>query len=356
MSPKSKKNAKKRTHKRTLPVILLYLAILLFILWLFTYLWLAFLYEPEKNKENGLLDRIYSLSNSETELKKSNNSKTLDEIIEPTIDKVSVDSDLKSSLEPLERDEFQPTMDNLFRERELTIRNIDAIFENIKSPKEISALHSTFGKEVVYIYHTHSRESFLPYLKNTDKPEEAYHSSANITLVGEMLGRALKSRGVGTSINSTDIVQILDSKDLNYNSSYDISGEQVQAARRENNDLEYFIDVHRDSLRKDSTTVEMNGLNYAKLLFVVGTGHEDFEKNLMFAEGLQTMFDTQYPGLSKGIIQKSSSQGNGIYNQDVSPNAIILEIGGVDNTVEELHRSTEVFADVLSNYYWHGEK
>jgi len=356
MSPKSKKNVKKRTNKRTLPVILLYLAILLFILWLFTYLWLAFLYEPEKNKGNELLDRIYSLSNFETELKKSSISNTFNEIFDPTIQKVGVDSDLKSSLEPLERDEFQPTMENLFRERELTIKNIDAIFENMKSPKEISVLHSTFGKEVVYIYHTHSRESFLPYLKNTVKPDEAYHSRANITLVGEMLGRALKRRGVGTSINSTDIVQILDSKDLDYNSSYDVSREQVQAARRENNEFEYFIDVHRDSLRKDSTTVEMSGLNYANLLFVVGTGHEDFEKNLLFAEGLQSMLDTQYPGLSKGIIQKSGSQGNGVYNQDISPNSIIVEIGGVDNTVEELHRSTEVFADVLSNYYWHGEE
>ncbi|WP_335695512.1 stage II sporulation protein P [Sporosarcina ureae] len=32
-------------------------------------------------------------------------------------------------------------------------------------------------------------------------------------------------------------------------------------------------------------------------------------------------------------------------------NAVIVEIGGVDNTLEELNRTTEALADVLSDYY-----
>jgi stage II sporulation protein P len=106
-------------------------------------------------------------------------------------------------------------------------------------------------------------------------------------------------------------------------------------------------------LRKDSTTIEINEEDYAHLLFVVGTGHEDFERNLSFEEGLDRKLSKQFPGLSKGILQKDSSQGNGVYNQDVSPNSVIVEIGGVDNTVEELHRTTEALADVISDYYWH---
>lgn len=339
MSRKPKKNRKK---KRSFLVILLYIMISLFILWLLTVLMLPFLYPPEKS---GVTDKVNS---SEIKKKLSNKSSSKGT--------VSEEKDVKTSLGLSNGEEFQPTMENLFKERELTIKNIDAIFENMKSPKEISALHSTFGKEVVYIYHTHSREAFLPYLKNVDEPKEAYHSTANITLVGNMLGRALERRGIGTRVDSTDIVQVLDAKGLDFNSSYNVSGEQVRSAHSENIELEFFIDIHRDSLRKDSTTVEMNGSNYARLLFVVGIGHKDFEKNLTFAEDLQTILDAQYPGLSKGIIQKDSSQGNGIYNQDISPNSIIVEIGGVDNTAKELHRSTEVLADVLSDYYWHSEK
>jgi len=80
------------------------------------------------------------------------------------------------------------------------------------------------------------------------------------------------------------------------------------------------------------------------------------KKILCFAERLQTILNAQYPGLSKGIIQKDSSQGNGVYNQDISPKAIIVEIGGVDNTVEELNRSTEMASENLRFVIFEGWK
>lgn len=160
------------------------------------------------------------------------------------------------------------------------------------------------------------------------------------------------SKGVGTKVETVDIVQLLNFRKLDYTSSYNVSRELVQLSQNENKDLEYFIDIHRDSLRKENTTIEINRTKYANLLFVVGTGHAEFEKNLQFANNLHTLLENRYPSLSKDILQKSSSQGNGIYNQDFSPNSLIIEIGGVDNTVEELHRSTEALAEVLSDYYW----
>ncbi|MCM3387888.1 stage II sporulation protein P [Ureibacillus chungkukjangi] len=349
MSTKLKQNKKASAKKRTILVLLLYFALLLFFLWLLGFLWLMFFNESNKNENSETLD--------ETNLpEKSNSSEGSNYFKKPNNPfgqntEIEIDNNLGSP----ERDEYQPSMKTLFENRELKFENIDVIFENMKSSKR-PEMQATFGKDVVYIYHTHSRESFLPYLKNTFKPEEAYHSIANITLVGKMLGRALESYGVGTKVDTSDIVQLLETKNLIYGNSYDLSGEIVKAAQSESGDLDYFIDVHRDSLRKRDTSIEINGLKYARLLFVVGTGHADYEKNLAFANELQTMLDTLYPGLSKGILQKSSSQGNGIYNQDLSPNSIILEIGGVDNTVEELHRSTEAFAEVVSEFYWRGEE
>ena len=351
MSPRLKQNKKaSRPKRRTLLVLLLYLALLLFFLWVLGFLWLLFFNDSNKNNNNSEIhDSISSLPDKSESNEDSSESKKSSKISDE-----NTEIELEKNLGAPERDEYEPSMKSLFEKRELKFENIEAIFDNMKSPKR-PEMHSTFGKEVVYIYHTHSRESFLPYLKNTFKPEEAYHSIANITLVGKMLGRAIESNGIGTKVDTSDIVELLETKNLDYGSSYDLSGEIARAAQNENRDLDYFIDVHRDSLRKENTSIEINGLNYARLLFVVGTGHADYEKNLAFANELQTMLDTQYPGLSKGILQKSSSQGNGVYNQDLSPNSIILEIGGVDNTVEELHRSTEAFAEVLSEFYWHGE-
>lgn len=352
MSPKINENVKKKTKKNSpLLRILLYVAFLLFMFWLLFLLYILFFYKPEKTKEKTLMDDIYF------EMKTSNPlSNFLDQSsanINSTDGSSDIEDESKAHFDLLENDEFQPSMKDLLRERELSINNIDEIFGKIESPKEIEASHSTYGTDVLYIYHSHSRESFLPYLRDTEKPEDAYHSKANITYVGEMLGRALEKRGLGTTVDSTDIVEKLESRKLDYTSSYDVSGEIVNTARDENSKLEIFLDIHRDSLRKESTTVKIQGANYARLLFVVGTGHEDFEKNLTFVEGLNKKLEAQYPGLSKGILQKDGSTGNGIYNQDISPNSVIVEVGGVDNTVEELHRTTEALADVISDYYWH---
>lgn len=55
-------------------------------------------------------------------------------------------------------------MKSLFRERELSRENVEALFIN-RRPLGINPMRSTNEKEVVYIYHSHSREAFLPYLK-----------------------------------------------------------------------------------------------------------------------------------------------------------------------------------------------
>ncbi len=344
---------KKKEHKKkSLLVLLLYVATAFFMSWLLLVLMLTFFFTPEEIKESPLLNKVYSLANFEMNAEKelSSTPKLLDEtnglngVDEPEI-----------SVEPLDRDEFNPAMDDLLTDSDFDQERFDAIFENMKSPiiSERELSHSTFGRDVIYIYHSHSRESFLPYMNDTHKPEDAYHSQANITYVGEMLRRGLEKRGVGAAVDATDIVQELSGRGLDFNSSYTVSGERVRAASAENKDLEIFLDIHRDSLRKDSTTLEVNGKSYARLLFIVGTGHESYERNLLFAEGLDSLLAAKYPSLSKGISKKDSSQGNGVYNQDISPNAVIVEVGGVDNTLEEIHRTTEALADVLSDYYFH---
>ena len=44
-----------------------------------------------------------------------------------------------------------------------------------------------------------------------------------------------------------------------------------------------------------------------------------------------------------------------IFNQDLSPHAILLEVGGVDNTLEEINNTLYVIAKVLYDYINNGE-
>ncbi len=300
-----------------------------------------------KTEEERLLDKLYPVEDLDL--------KSLKDIRKIFIKDIVDTKKQENLLKNINSDELNPTMGELLKKRSFNNKNFDAIFENMKRPQNYSKdlVHSTFGRDVIYIYHSHSRESFLPYFNSTKNPEEAYHSTANITIVGELLGKSLEKRGVGTKVDSIDVVEELYLRGLNFNNSYEVSRERVQSARAKNKDLEIFLDIHRDSLRRNSTTKKFNGVNFARLLFIVGTGHKKFEENLHFTEGLNKQLSIRYPGLSRGIITKDSSQGNGVYNQDISPNAVIIEIGGVDNTLEELNLTVEALAEVLSNYYWH---
>ena len=89
---------------------------------------------------------------------------------------------------------------------------------------------------------------------------------------------------------------------------------------------------------------------YAKLYFVIGLEHENYEKNLEFATNLSNMLNKEINGISKGILAKQGKNVNGIYNQDINGNTLLIEVGGVDNTIDEVYNTIDVLAKVLNNY------
>jgi stage II sporulation protein P len=114
--------------------------------------------------------------------------------------------------------------------------------------------------------------------------------------------------------------------------------------------IKYLIDIHRDSARYNKTLYEKNGKKYARIMFVVGLDHKNYEPNLKLANDLNSIIEEKYPRLSRGISKKTGRGVNGIYNQDMSPNSMLIEVGGVDNTIEEVNNTMEILSEVLSNY------
>lgn len=251
--------------------------------------------------------------------------------------------------------ESAPPMEFLKEEKEASLQNLQD-FETTKDKKGKEHSFSTGDKKVVYIYFTHTRESFLPYLKGVTDPDQAMHSKINVTQIGDHLKEQLEDLGIGTTVDKTDITDKLHERGWNYSKSYEASRGVVEAAVTNNRDLTYLIDIHRDSRRKKDTTKSINGKAYAKLAFVIGAENPNYEKNLRLAKEIHNKLEEKYPGLSRGIIEKKGALTNGKFNQDLSGNAILVEFGGVDNTFEELNHSAEAFADVFSEIYWEAEK
>ncbi|WP_344912555.1 stage II sporulation protein P [Amphibacillus indicireducens] len=208
----------------------------------------------------------------------------------------------------------------------------------------------------VFIYNTHNRESFLPHLDNVEDPNQAFHSDVNVGLVSEQLKKSLATKGIGALVDQTDFTQVLHNQGWQYSQSYTASRQVVEEVISQNQQLSYLFDIHRDSRRKEDTTVTIDGEEYAQLFFVIGADFEGNQKNIELAKTIHQNLEKSYPGLSRGVAEMGGSGRNGVYNQDLSENAILIEFGGVDNTLEELYRTADVLAEVFADYYWDAEQ
>jgi len=89
--------------------------------------------------------------------------------------------------------------------------------------------------------------------------------------------------------------------------------------------------------------VTIKGKPYARLLFVIGTSNPGWTKNYDLCRKIIAKLEEEYPGLSRGVLYESA-----VYNQKYSPNAILVECGGVSNTFAECQNSMEALALALS--------
>ncbi|MFB5677237.1 stage II sporulation protein P [Paenibacillus terreus] len=222
------------------------------------------------------------------------------------------------------------------------------------TPAKGSASRRTDGKRIL-IYHSHPREAYNPLLSKSSSNPSSSSPSANVSRVGDFVTKQLEKQGIGTMHVNKDYVTTV--KDYNWNYSYKYSRQTVKEALSQNEDLTYLIDIHRDSQRHDKTTAVINGLSYAKIYFIIGHDNKNWRKNEAFAAKIHEKLEKKYPGVSRGVWGKDGGGGNnGEYNQSLSPNSILIEIGGIDNTEEELKRTSEALADMLSEVYWEDNK
>ena len=82
-------------------------------------------------------------------------------------------------------------------------------------------------------------------------------------------------------------------------------------------------------------------------MFVIGKEHNNYLKNLEFTESINKIIERQYPQLTKGILQKEGINVNGIYNQDIDPKVILMEVGANENTIEEVTNTLDIMSNII---------
>src|SRR5690625_2634151 len=222
--------------------------------------------------------------------------------------------------------------------------------------EEVPAPKNSTDEAVVFLHNSHNRESFLPHLPEETNANQAHHEEVNITKVSERIAQKLESNGIGTKVDDTDIMNILHEKGWSYHQSYTAARPIVEDALANNKDIQYAFDIHRDSLSRDKTVAKINDTEHATVLFIIGAENKQYEKNLALATDIHYKLEEKYPGLSKGIITKEGPNSNGVYNQDLLENSILMEVGGYENTLEEMYRTADIIAEVFTDLYFESEK
>lgn len=194
----------------------------------------------------------------------------------------------------------------------------------------------------VYIYSTHYKEGYAA------NNLEDYNITPNVVMASKLLKEKLNKLGISTIVEEGDIGDFMAVHNWNYTYSYQASRYFVEDAIKKNPHLELIIDLHRDALSKKASTVEIEGTSYAKILFVCGKENPNYEKNLALMNRLNEKIKEKYPTLTRGVITKEGKGVNGIYNQDISPNMILLECGGNENNIGEVTNTLTLLAPIIA--------
>ena len=255
----------------------------------------------------------------------------------------------------------------LYENKFSIIKTIKQIFNIDLSSKGI--LETVFGKEIqefedeeignkseyvydpnpaqinepkVYIYNTHQLESY----DNTDYND----ITPNVLMASYLLKEELNKAGIPTIVESSNITEYIKQNNLKYYQSYDASRYYAEKVVKDNQNLDLVIDLHRDAVEKNASTVTISDKEYAKVLFVIGMEHENYESNLEVATAINNIIKEKYPTLTRGIITKSGKNVNGIYNQDLNPNSILIECGGYKNSFSEVVNTINLLSQIIKEY------
>lgn len=185
------------------------------------------------------------------------------------------------------------------------------------------------GRSKVAIYHSHSDESYLPSDGTASRPR-----NGGVFRVGSSLGRSLERNGVAVVHDTT-------SHDPHDAAAYDRSRRTaLKLLQRERPAM--ILDVHRDTAPREAYERTVDGQSINQVMLVVGRENPQMNVTLDFAKRVKKAADERFPGLVRGIF---FAQGR--YNQDLSPRALLFEVGSHTNRREDAERGIALLGQVL---------
>lgn len=221
---------------------------------------------------------------------------------------------------------------------------------NVYNPALKTATMSSVPQ--VLIYHTHTTESYPASLQEVQSVLSGQLSafsmdeSRNVCMVGDELANELEN---DYNINVIHDKTIHDANA--YNQSYERSAETLSRYLKKYGDFKIIIDMHRDSVENRNQVVKkINGENVATFRFVMSKDNNPhFAKNMEVVNKLMAISNKLYPGLCRDVYYYN--RGKRCFNQTMSNNAVLIEVGTHVTTTAEAKTTAKYLARIIAEYF-----
>ncbi len=311
----------------------LFLILLVFISSVFTikYLIKNNINITEEEYVNYLLSESYNKNNSNFIIKQSIKLLTNIDLKNPS---TMLDSKIKNSKENNEKYKKDATSNE---------DNYDSnVYEKITS--YISNPLEEKENPIIYLYNTHQLETY------SNSGLESANVTPNVMMTSYLLAEKLNEQGISTIVEDTNISEFIRISNFESDAFYASTRIFLKNVINNKPTVKYFIDLHRDSVSKDISTCVINNKSYARILFVLGSSNSNSEENRKIMSDIDKISDELYPGLSRGIYEKSTPSWPLVYNQDLNKGVLLIEVGAKENTLDEVVNTTEALSNILKKY------
>ncbi len=232
--------------------------------------------------------------------------------------------------------------------RNITNHTNQEVIDQIANPPAFEITDTS--EPQVLIMHTHTTEGYE--LQTADWYDKNFNSrttdsSLNVVRVGEEITKQLKAAGIGV-IHDTTLHDY-----PTFPGCYDRSAVTVQNYLKQYPSIKIVLDVHRDAIEDKSgvryaPVANINGKNAAQVMIISGCddgtmNYPNYFLNLRFAAVLQKQMEGDYPGLTRPVLFDYRK-----YNQHLTSGSLLLEMGSVANSLEEVIYSGELVGKSLA--------
>lgn len=206
------------------------------------------------------------------------------------------------------------------------------------------------GEPAVLILHTHATESYRKTQTDTYQESSAYRTldtDHNMVRVGAQLAQRLQENGIAV-IHDTTFHDY-----PSYNDSYNNARKTIESYLAQYPSIQLVLDIHRDAADLSSgqqltTHALSNGAESSQLMMVVGTNanglhHPNWQKNMALAIKLHALLEKEDPGICRPISFRAER-----FNQDLSPGALIVEVGAAGDTLQQALTAVEALGSAIT--------